>query len=74
MRTRSALKRTLMLIGSLTMMFSGGCQNGTAPHVDACAGWSAIYPSSEDVLSVATARQILQHDLFGEKECGWKRP
>ncbi len=41
--------------------------------VDTGCDWTKpIYVSKTDVLSDDTARQILAHNMAGEKNCGWK--
>jgi len=39
-----------------------------------CAGWAAIYPSKQDVLTDGTAKQILAHDEHGVASGCWKVP
>ncbi|WP_263846913.1 hypothetical protein [Sedimentimonas flavescens] len=38
---------------------------------DACGWVKPIHPSRADVLTDGTARQILTHNLTGDKVCGW---
>lgn len=41
--------------------------------VDSACDWDqAIYISRDDVLSDATARQILAHNAAGAQVCGWQ--
>lgn len=37
-----------------------------------CAGWDPINPSRKDVLTDGTAKQIVAHNEFGEKQRCWK--
>lgn len=39
-----------------------------------CVGWKPILPSMQDVLTPGTARQLDDHNVYGEKTCGWKAP
>lgn len=39
---------------------------------DSCDWAEPIRPSVEDVLSDETARQILTHNVTGERLCGWR--
>lgn len=43
----------------------------TAPLIDKCAEWKAIYIGDEDDLSEDTASQIEAHNLYGENEGCW---
>ncbi len=38
----------------------------------ACSWTKPIYLDKADVLTDATARAILEHNLTGAKNCGWK--
>lgn len=41
--------------------------------IDTACDWTKpIFVSKTDVLSDETARQILAHNMAGEKNCGWK--
>ncbi|QTP33478.1 hypothetical protein B7759_02072 [Burkholderia glumae] len=41
--------------------------------IDTACNWTKpIYLDKADVLSDATAREILEHNLTGAKNCGWK--
>lgn len=43
--------------------------------VDTACDWAKpIYPSCSDVVSDATARQIINHNEAGAAHCGWKPP
>lgn len=37
-----------------------------------CQGWDPIYVSKQDILTKQTADEILAHNKFGAKQCGWK--
>lgn len=39
---------------------------------DFCDVAAAIRPSRQDKLTDGTERQILKHDEYGAKVCGWK--
>ncbi|HEV2570930.1 MAG TPA: hypothetical protein VGU72_04270 [Beijerinckiaceae bacterium] len=55
-----------LLIASASLM------NGCA--TDPCAGWRPINPSRQDALTDGTADQVLSHNRFGAKQCGWLPP
>jgi hypothetical protein len=41
--------------------------------IDTACDWTKpIFVSKTDVISDETARQILAHNIAGEKNCGWK--
>ena len=44
---------------------------GTGAGPDACGPWRPIFVDAGDVLSAATARDILAHNLTGRRLCGW---
>lgn len=47
---------------------------GTGPAIsEFCKVASPIYVSRQDQLIEGTKQQILEHNLKGEKLCGWKR-
>jgi hypothetical protein len=53
------------------VMLLTSCENAS-PETDAfCVKAQPIYISREDVLTDATARQILGHNLIGLKDCKW---
>lgn len=60
--------RTLL---ALTLLWLCGCGAGTGTD---CLGFRPIYPSSRDVLTPGTARQLLDHNETGQRVCGWKPP
>ena len=49
-----------------------GCE--TTNSGTACAGWAPIVITQMDMLTMdeGTKRQIVGHNEFGEKVCGWK--
>lgn len=66
----------------LTSFASTGCATKTpaptptqkaiaATQPDYCATAKAVYISKADTISDETARQILEHNLTGQKLCGW---
>lgn len=61
-----------LLAALLTSCVATGCAT-TNPVVepDYCATAKPIYISKTDVISDATAREILEHNLTGQKLCGW---
>lgn len=58
------LTRNLTLMCAL--IWTAGCVTS-----DPCGWASPIRPSRADVLTEGTARQILAHNLTGQKLCGW---
>lgn len=70
-----------LLVMLLTSFAATGC--GTCPTLtpvqqavaatapDFCATAKPIYVSKSDVISDATAKEILAHNLTGRKLCGW---
>lgn len=69
MSARTWIRSFLLLI----LFSTQGCL--TAGSADnSCSGFRAILISDEDVLSRDTADQILGHNIFGERRCGWKAP
>jgi hypothetical protein len=51
-----------------------GCATRPVIEVNSCAGWEAIYPSKQDVLTDGTAKAILSHDLHGVAMKCWDAP
>ncbi len=51
-------------------LFASACVTGSA---DRCDGFKPIRPTPADVDQVSTelARQILDHNTFGSRACGW---
>lgn len=66
------MKQKMKLMALVPLMLLGGCLNGAGNEADFCQVSSPIRPSIEDVFSDSTARQILAHNLTGDKICGWK--
>lgn len=58
-----------VLLKMFVMTSLAGC--GTV-MTDSCDWAEPIRPSVEDVLSDETARQILTHNVTGERLCGWR--
>ena len=54
-----------MLCASAALI--SGCATGGN-----CAGWAPVNPSVRDVLTAGTEQQILKHNEFGAKQCGWR--
>ena len=52
------------------MLLLTGCASGGA--ADPCAPWAPIWVSPGDVLTPATAEQILAHNETGARICGWQ--
>lgn len=63
-----------MVLGTLMLMSVclAGCE--TTNKGAACAGWKPIIVTQIDMLTMdeGTKRQIVAHNEFGEKVCGWK--
>jgi predicted lipoprotein len=61
----------LLLLVSATVVGLSAC--ATAPAPSPCAGWAPIRPemSDFDTMSDALVEQILAHNAFGSKRCGW---
>lgn len=56
----------------LTMSFLlTGCVIKQPQGLLFCETASPIYISRDDVLTQETKRQILTHDIVGERVCGW---
>lgn len=58
-----------------TLMLISACLAGCATNDgNLCDGWKPIIVSESDMktMSDSTKRQILSHNEFGEKRCGWK--
>lgn len=50
-----------------------GCVIKQHQSLSFCETASPIYISRDDVLTQETKRQILAHDVVGERVCGWGR-
>lgn len=57
-------------------LVSACAQIGVGPidRAAVCAGWRPILVSPRDVLTEETAREILAHNLYGERIGCWRRP
>jgi hypothetical protein len=46
----------------------------TPPPPSPCVGWAPIRPEASDfdTMSDALVEQLLAHNAFGQKQCGWK--
>lgn len=63
-----------LLAGLLTVCAATGCATtNRAVQPDYCATAQPIYVGRDDVIGDATAREILEHNLTGQKLCGWGR-
>ena len=65
------MRNQLLLL--ILPLLLGSCATG-CPKVEPCPGFEAIYVHQGDMLTDATAKEILAHDLYGQKKCGWKKP
>ena len=61
--------RKISLIAVVALVLSG-C--GTTRPGDFCLVSEPIRPSESDGLTTGTARQVLAHNEYGAKVCGWK--
>lgn len=59
-------------LACLLLLVATACAPGLKG--DPCDGWKPIRPTTEDVdrMSDSLATQILQHDEFGMRMCGWE--
>lgn len=48
------------------------CACGTTSSSEFCLVSSPIRPSTADVLTDGTVAQLLKHNKFGMKACGWR--
>lgn len=60
------LKTSIAIIFALALV---GCASTAG---DFCLVSSPIRPSSSDSLTDGTGRQVLAHNEYGEKVCGWR--
>lgn len=71
------LKLASSTLAPLLIVFAmTGCataKKNDEPGVDYCSTARAIYVSKNDGLTDGTARQVLEHNLTGQKLCGWGR-
>ena len=59
----------------VTLILISACLAGCATNKGAaCDGWKPIIVTKTDMLTMddGTKRQILAHNEFGAKQCGWK--
>lgn len=61
----------LLLLISASPLSISGCVTSAGNFCDVAA---PITISRTDVLTDGTASQILKHDSYGTKACGWKSP
>ena len=61
----------LIVITCLGLMLAG-CVTTGAAIPNTCAGWRAIHPSREDVLTRGTKEQIIAHNEYGQHRGCWK--
>ena len=70
----AAKERTplLVLLGTLAIatILLASCSGGSA--VDYCSPWQALRPAQEERLTPSFARQVLTHNLTGNRLCGWE--
>nr|WP_039761129.1 hypothetical protein [Bartonella queenslandensis] len=64
------MKLIKVMIIVCALAFLNGC---VANRGSSCIGWVPIYPTAKDVnnMSLPLARQILKHNTYGAKLCGW---
>jgi hypothetical protein len=55
----------------ILVLLLASCKTAGPVVTNACAGWEPVYVHVGDVLTDATAKSILAHDLYGAKQCGW---
>lgn len=55
----------------VTIMLLSACAPSGAGSDSFCAVAKPIYIEDADMFTEATAREILAHNLTGEKICGW---
>lgn len=58
-------------VAVLVVVLLAGCGGQSAPTVDTACSWVRIVPvAAADVLTEATARDLLAHNLAVERNCG----
>lgn len=62
------MPRTLLLAILIPL---AACEAGSVTS-DPCGPWRAIRTSKGDVLTEGTARQLLAHNLAGQRLCHWE--
>lgn len=55
---------------TLILVSLAGC--ATTPSGDFCDVASVIRPSVQDQMTDGTKRQLLAHNEYGARSCGWK--
>lgn len=60
--------RKFLMISLSSLLMLSGCASATG-----CLGWKPIRTSASDlqVISDSLVNQILEHDEYGAKACGW---
>ena len=63
----------LTILAIVTSCVSGPAASSQTTKLS-CAGWKPICLTSKEVdtLSNLSYNQILEHNLFGHKQCGWE--
>lgn len=71
-KPKSASCRLAVLLTSFVVT---GCATTKTPpaNPDYCAVAKPLYIGKDDVITDATARDILEHNKTGQKLCGWGR-
>jgi len=64
------MKSTVKWLPLLAVVLLTGCERVGA-GIDACGPWKPIYVSKDDAFTDGTAKQILAHNLTGQKVCKW---
>ncbi len=64
------MKSTVRWAPLLAVVLLTGCAK-TGAGIDACGPWKPIYVSKQDTFTDETAKQILAHNLTGQKVCKW---
>ena len=64
-------KKTALFVSLIPL--AACATNGPAPSADPCGPFRAIYVGKDDVLTEATARDLLAHNRTGATLCGWGR-
>lgn len=70
---RHSLSAVWLMAALLISFVLTGCVTSKPVAPDYCATAKPIYISSTDVISDATAREILEHNETGRNLCGWGR-
>ncbi|MFQ5974232.1 MAG: hypothetical protein ACE5Q3_18050 [Alphaproteobacteria bacterium] len=73
MRLTKPASRWKRTIAATTLLLAASACAGGAASPDGCAGWKPIRPTPTDIgaISQALADQILDHNEFGARQCGW---